>query len=375
MEINRPLLPTLFVIFLLVLSLFSSCTLSDPVTIGFSGTLTGKFAEAGISGRSGVLLAVEQVNRKGGIRGRKVKLLVHDDQNDPVRALRSDKEMIDRGAVAVIGHMSSTMSLAVLPLFNREKVLLISPAAGTRSLDDRDDYFVRVDCSSTEEVNVLTGFITGHQQISSIAFLYDISNNCYTSNYLKHCSAVLAEHNVVTKKVIAYDSRQEFSYYDLAEAVLASKADGLFILADPQDSALFCQQVRKIGSTVPLYLSSWAQGKSFLIYGGEAVEGVVLAHTYIPSEEGCHYDNFRTDFIERFNREPDFTALYAYDAAHILCEILKDGDDPVRLKERLIRISRFKGADGEFTINRFGDAQRNVRLITVRKGMFRELAE
>lgn len=93
-----------------LLLLLLSCVLSlpgcvgeDPVLIGFAGQLTGDHADLGVQGRNGATLAVEDVNARGGVAGRPLKLLVHDDRDTPQTAVDADTALIKAGVVAIIG--------------------------------------------------------------------------------------------------------------------------------------------------------------------------------------------------------------------------------------------------------------------------------
>ncbi|MGM0427217.1 MAG: ABC transporter substrate-binding protein, partial [Thermodesulfobacteriota bacterium] len=86
----------------------------EPIKLGFSGCLTGRLSDLGTSGRNGAILAVEQVNEAGGINGRPVELIVRDDRQNKAEALRVDQELMAEGVVAIIGHMTSTMSITAV---------------------------------------------------------------------------------------------------------------------------------------------------------------------------------------------------------------------------------------------------------------------
>ena len=73
--------------------------------------------------------------------------MIKDDQHDPEVALRVDQELIDAGVVAIIGHMTSAMSVVAVPLMNRELMLMISPTTSTSRLTGIDDFFSQSDAS------------------------------------------------------------------------------------------------------------------------------------------------------------------------------------------------------------------------------------
>lgn len=128
-------------LFLLSLALSACSSDSSPIIIGLSGQLTGELADLGVPSRNGAELAIEAVNAAGGINGRKLKLIAKDDGNTPERALQVDQELVAAGAVAVIGHMTSSQTMAVMPFFNENRVVLLSPTASTPILTRKQDYF------------------------------------------------------------------------------------------------------------------------------------------------------------------------------------------------------------------------------------------
>ncbi|MFO7717430.1 MAG: ABC transporter substrate-binding protein, partial [Desulfohalobium sp.] len=83
----------------------------DPIRIGFAVPLTGVYSDLGVHGRNGATLAVEEINDRGGIHGRSLRLLPRDDGNSAAQAKAVDRELIDQGVVAIIGHMTSSQSV------------------------------------------------------------------------------------------------------------------------------------------------------------------------------------------------------------------------------------------------------------------------
>ena len=109
-----------------LLFLLLSCSAGEPVTIGFVGGMSGRVADLGINGRNGVLLAVKERNRNGGINGRPVKLLVMDDKQDKETAIQMVRSLLDQKVSAIIGHMTSSMSVVTVPLANDQRRLYLA---------------------------------------------------------------------------------------------------------------------------------------------------------------------------------------------------------------------------------------------------------
>jgi branched-chain amino acid transport system substrate-binding protein len=149
------------------------CEKKKPIKIGFVGGLTGPFDELGINGRNGVILAVEEANNAGGISGHPIKLICKDDQQNETRALNVDQELINEGVIAIIGHMTSTMSVKVLPLINKTKILMISPT--TSKLSCQDDYFIRL-LPYNETNRPLAQYAYHKLNLRKLTIVYDLSN-------------------------------------------------------------------------------------------------------------------------------------------------------------------------------------------------------
>jgi len=353
--------------------IFLSCGKKEPLKIGYAGTLSGKFSEFGINGRDGVILAVEEMNRKGGINGREIELLLNDDKNDPEKALSGDIEMIKKGVVAIIGHMTSNMSLASVREMNKRKIPMVSPTTSTTLLDNMDDYFFRVVSSTEVEIKAMSRYILKNYNLKSISFILDRSNSKYTGNMLKHFKKSLGKNNVSIRKVVEYNSKSDKSYYKITRKAISSGLDAIVVLANSRDSALFCQQIRKISKSIPIILCAWAQEGDFIVFGGNAVEGVLFTHHFFPSQEDVKYNDFRKRYIKRFNKEPEFASAYSFDAANIVLRSLIKNSNPRELKQTILKTGRFNGVGGPFVINRNGDTMRHYKMITVKKGKFVEI--
>jgi branched-chain amino acid transport system substrate-binding protein len=114
---------------------------NEPIIIGFSAQLTGGQAELGVQERNGVQLAVEKINESGGIAGREISLIIHDDLGIPKEAESGDGELIKQGVIAIIGHATSAQTLAGLKVTNPANVIMIAPTVSTPELSGLDDYF------------------------------------------------------------------------------------------------------------------------------------------------------------------------------------------------------------------------------------------
>lgn len=339
--------------------------------IGFVGGLTGKSSDLGIQGRSGVTLAVEEINQQGGVNGRQLKLITKDDKQDSQTALKVDRELIDEGVVVIIGHMTSAMTEAALPLINERKIPMISPTTSTNKLTGIDDYFLRVINANIQLTNLEADYAFRKLKLRRIATIYDLSNRAYSEDFAANFKARFER---LGGKVIAVDNFRagpDVSFKNIAKKILQTKPDGLLIVAGALDTAMICQHVRMAGSKVPVLVSGWAQTPDLLRHGGPAVEGII-ATQYVDHDSLVKpFVEFRKRYRTRFGDvEPTFAVVMGYEAVMVVKDALSKNPDPTKLKETILKQKTFNGLQGAFEIDSYGDAKRKAYIVTVRKNRF-----
>jgi len=355
--------------------LLAGCSKEEPVKLGFVGGLTGRIADLGISGRNGSTIAVEEWNRRGGVNGRPVVLLIADDKQDPVVAKSAVTELLDQGVFAVVGHMTSAMSVTTLPLFNQRQIVLLSPTTTTEDLTAKDDYFFRV-CEGNERyARQLATVLTNNQGIKRIAVIYDLGNKAYSESYLNGFRRAFSEAGGRLTDAVSYVSGPEVGFLDLAKRTLTTHPDGILMICNAVDTALLAQQFKKIAPRLALATSPWGATERLISLGGQAVEGMTLQQYFDRENTTPTYLAFRRAYNERFGEEPGFASVAAYDATNLLLTAMSRCQQPRELKDKLLAIGKFAGIQDPIIIDRFGDASRTIYSLVVRDGKFVTLAQ
>ena len=342
------------------------CDSRKPIKVGFVGGLTGQLADLGTAGRNGVMLAVEEVNEAGGIQGRPIALITKDDQQNPETAVAVDRELIKEGVTAIIGHMTSTMSIAVLSVINEAEMLMISPTTSSNQLSGFDDYFLRLVPPYDATTRTLAQYAFQQMGLRRVAIIYDLSNEGFSQmaydNFRSEFEGLGAE--IMHAETFIADP--DINYVKLADALLQTDPDGVLIVGGALDTAMLCQHIRIQGSTIPILASGWAGLKELVQFGGSAVEGL----SFVMTENTRHelFLSFQTRFRERFGDAPDFAAAYGYEAAQILFDALSLDDDPATLKDTILRHKTFPGVQGEITFDRYGDPSRQHFIVSIQNG-------
>ena len=362
------------VLVLLLIAVFlGGCGEEKPVKIGFVGGLSGRVADLGISGRNGALLAVEARNSAGGIGGRTVELVVRDDGQDADTAVRADRELIELGVEAILGHMTSSMSMAAVDLVDRNGTVLMSPTSTTTYLTGMDDHFFRVIATTKEYAAKMARYLKSDVGLEAVSVVYDAQNKAYTESWFEDFKVEFTSLGGRIAGVSSFNSGPDVIFFDLAEESLAPGADGLVIIASAMDTAMICQQLRKMERKVPVAAAEWASTERLIDLGGAAVEGIIVSQFFDRDRDDPVFNDFGKAYRDRFSDDPGFAAVNAYDAALVLMEAMGRKKDGESLKEAILRIGTFVGIQGPVTIDGYGDAARETYITTIREGRFKVL--
>ena len=166
----------------------AGCRPQKPILVGFSGQITGKEGDLGVPARNGIYLAAEKINQSGEIGGRQVEILVEDDHGQAAEAQAADQRLIDKGVVAIIGHVTSSISLAALDVTQPAGIVLLGPTTTSARLTGKDDLFFRVVADNTPNAGILPAHIVQEREITRLAILYDEDNPAYTEEYARAVS-------------------------------------------------------------------------------------------------------------------------------------------------------------------------------------------
>src|SRR6478672_11609252 len=120
----------------------------QTIKIGLVTALSGQSARAGEAITRGLAVAIDEINAKGGVLGRKLELLRRDDESIPAKGVIAARELYFKEKVAVlIGGLDSPVALAIVPIANENKLPFMDPwAAGTPITKNgaKDNYVFRV---------------------------------------------------------------------------------------------------------------------------------------------------------------------------------------------------------------------------------------
>jgi branched-chain amino acid transport system substrate-binding protein len=348
-----------------------ACARRGPIRVGFAGELSGKNSDLGVHGRDGALLAVETLNDAGGVSGRSLELLVRDDLGTPEGARSAARALIEAGVVAIIGHMTSTQSVAALPVTEEMGVVLFSPTASTTELSGLDDLFFRITVTNVQQARLFAQYIYRQRGLSCITVIYDLDNASFTQTFWADFAQAYQDLGGQLSGEVRFSSSAEPDFAPLVNELRTGDSQGLLIIASAFDTALIAQRVRLDNWQVPLFASGWAHTEVLLQNGGQAVEGIEFTIPYDTNNQSPAFLDFQARYQARFGRTPTFASAFSYEAVLMLAAALEKADGQAkRLPQALAEPRDFEGLMGTISMDEYGDAVRTHFLITVQEGQF-----
>lgn len=360
-----------WICFMLVLAslLHTGCAYRQPVRIGYAAQLTGPQSDLGVDGRDGAQLAVDALNAAGGIAGRSVELLVRDDKGDPEIARQVDAELVRLGAVAVVGHITSGQTAAVLDQMQGAEVVLFSPTASSDQFTGKDDHFFRVAPATSSQARAFARHLVA-TSVQDVVGVYDLGNRAFAETFWQHLAAEVHSLGGTVRGEVPFTSGVD-DLQAVARRVAEVTPGAIVFVASALDTALLAQYSRQAGVAAPLLASGWAQSDELLAKGGAAVEGMQLAAVYHPDNPLPAFQAFLASFEARYQRRPAYAAAYSYDAILVLAEALgSTGGERAGLREALAGPREVTGTQGNLRLDQFGDIQRELYIATIRGGQF-----
>ncbi|MBV8586486.1 MAG: ABC transporter substrate-binding protein, partial [Verrucomicrobia bacterium] len=168
----------LFLLVTLLTALVPAVQAQDTIKIGEFGSLTGDNASFGISQNNGVQMAVEEINAAGGVLGKKIELIVEDNQTKQGETTTIVRKLISQDhVVALIGEVASSKTLEAAPIAQESKIPDIATAATNPRVTQTGDYVFRVCFTDDFQAVVIARFVLEKLQKKKVAFMTDVKQD------------------------------------------------------------------------------------------------------------------------------------------------------------------------------------------------------
>lgn len=354
-------------------ALLPSCRRSsgDEILIGEYGSLTGTTATFGQSTDNAIQMAFDEINAAGGLLGKKVKVLVEDDQSKPEEAATAVTKLINQNhVVAMLGEVSSSRSLAAAPICQANGVPMISPSSTNPRVTQVGDYIFRVCFIDPFQAEVGARIAWETLKLKKVAILSDVRND-----YSVGLQTFFRQHfKQLGGEIVAEQSYSEGDSDFRAQLtqIKSANPEAIYVPGYYTEVATIARQARELGIAVPLIGGDGWDSPRLWEIGGEALNGCYFSNHYSVDDPAPAVQKFVTDYRKRYNQTPDALAALGYDAARILADAITragatSGD---RIRDALAATKSFQGVTGQITINAERNAVKPAVVLKIENGKF-----
>lgn len=350
----------------IVAALAAAC--DRPVRLGAIVSRTGAAAPYGERVAHGFDLAVREIDRAGGIRGRRIELVYADDATNPDVGLAAARELVGRDHVPVIlGAVSSPVTLRLAGYCERERVVLLSPSASAPAITHAGAYVFRAFPSDDVEASSMAEFARdlGLDRVSVLR---------EDDDYGRSLARVFEDRFEAAGGEIGvratFAEGDPASVAKAAAEVASASPRGLYLPAYLTDAAAALRRLRDLGAK-PIVLGTSAVTDELPRLAGVAADNVVFPkQAFDPDGDDPAARAFAVAYRAAYGENPDVYAAHAYDTVRVLARAADRAGSwsPDALREALLSLDNFEGVTGRMAFDENGDVIQYPRLFVIRGG-------
>ncbi len=342
----------------------------DPIRIGLAGSFTDP---VGTPMLLAARLAVEEINAAGGVRGRPLELIEREDFADPDSAIQIAVELQASDAVAVIGHLFSSTSLAAAPVYNsgERPIVELSPSSSAPQITDAGPWTFRLCPSDLAHGSALARWAADQLKLTDGAIMY--LNDEYGRGIRQAFAQRFVERGGRLQGVEPYLGGTPDLRPNLERLKQMGRARFLMIAGNRGEAEQILRDGQSLGITLPLLGGDGLEG---LEQAGALGEGAYISAAYHPgistSRNRQFIDAYRRKYPDA--RLPNQPAAATYDAVKLLALVVSEAGTGRRaVRDRLAQVGRespaFEGATSRIAFDSQGDVSEGQVYITmVRSG-------
>jgi len=353
-----------------ILSLIGIFRQEKTIPIGFIADFSAKSSNLGTLSRNGTLMAIDEINSRGGLWGRKLELISKDNGSNINQSRLIVQEFIDDNVILIIGPHLSRQANVLMEESKGKDLLVISPVVSTDNAVGIDDNFFRMNSSASDDGKTLASAVIDRED-KNIAILWSHTNLEYTDYVVQGLKSELKKNNVNILYEKEFSGKEDFA--DIVDNLLQLDLDGIVISSISKDTASIVQLYAKNGELPHLYSCQWSMATDILSFGGKTVEDMILVGTYINFIPEPAEIEFEKKYHDLFATEPNFASVYAYETIMMFAEAVKQAGrnwDIKEIKEEIIKIRKFDGVSGEVEIDKYGDVKRKKSLYIIKNNAY-----
>ncbi len=340
--------------------------------IGAILPLTGPAAQIGEWQKKSIDLAIDEINIKGGIKGKKLQLIYEDSKSDSKEGISAFNKLISVEKIPFSFTCLSSVSNALIPIADKNRVNILMLAVSLPGIADKSKYAFRCNVGSDDEAKAMATFLAEDLKLKKLAVFY--INDEFGIGALK----VLKEKYKNAGGSIVWEDSYHPNGTDFRSSLVQikeTKAEGVYIIGYVQASAIAMKQIREVEINLPIFANMALTVPIFTKTAGSAAEGVYFTtNMFNPDSQETRVVKFMQDYKLKYGDTPNFFSAFAYDGAKMIAEaISKRGYSNEGIRQGLLAIKNFPGVVGDFDVLPNGDIKFPTRIVRFEKGKINDV--
>ncbi|NEX64736.1 ABC transporter substrate-binding protein [Noviherbaspirillum galbum] len=341
---------------------------ADPIKIGLMAESTGANAEAGVYQINGAKMALEEINKAGGVLGRQLELRIEDNQSSNPGSVLAISKLTSGGDItALIGSVRSTQIQAVAPTVMKAGLPMVVGGTDYGLTHSNNPWIFRARPNDSYSAKVIADYGVNTLKLKKWAIVH--STDAFGNGGKTLLTEALKGMGITPVTVQGFTSNSQ----DFTPIVLAIKQGGADVLtsyiANSTDVGIFAKQLRQLGVNVPYVGSPSVSTDTAMKLAGNALYGTYsIADFAVDSSPEAQ--EYAKRYKEKYKLEPDLYSAWAYDAVQVLALAIKNANStkPDDIKKALHAIKGYKGAEGTYNFDKNGDGLHGYNIVKNENG-------
>ncbi|GAB7523062.1 ABC transporter substrate-binding protein [Paraburkholderia sp. 2C] len=341
----------------------STAFAADPITFGMMTESTGPSSEAGIYQANGAKLAVDEVNKAGGVLGRQLEVRNEDNQSTNPGSVLAISKLTSAGNLsALIATVRSTQIQAISPTVMRAKLPIMVGGTDVGLTHANNPWIFRARPNDGYSARVIADYGVNTLKLKKWAIVH--STDAFGNGGEKALTEALKAAGITPVIVQGFTSNSQ----DFTPIVLAVKNSGADIvatyIANSTDVAIFGKQLRQLGVKAAWIGSPSVSTATAMQLAGDALYGSYSIADFAP-DSSPEAQAYAQKYRAAYKVEPDFYSAWAYDSVKLLALAIKNANSakPDDIAKALHAIKGYKGVEGTYSFDANGDGLHGYNIV------------
>jgi branched-chain amino acid transport system substrate-binding protein len=369
---------TVFLAVLASILLVTSCSKQgggDTTKIGVITSVTGSLAAFGEAHKNGYLIALDEINAKGGVLGKKVELDFYDDQSKPDQAVQGVSKLVDQDKVPILlGSYSSESTKAIIPAVTQRQVPLIIPTATADNvMDSKSPWIFRICAGATDYARTTIAFLKANGAPKTMAIVFENTN--FGQANMKAMSAAAKEAGINLVAVESYEAKSP-DYKAVLQRVKQANPEVIYFCSYLLDAGTLLRQAQEVDLN-PKYYTSAGTGFAAAEFptpkgAGKNAEYTFSVSQWLPEAKWAGSKEFDAEYFKRYKSHPAYHAIQAYESLQVAAQAINDAKslDSTKIRDAIKNLNLSSTSFGPVRFDANGQNQHEVLITQVQGGRY-----